>query len=312
MTSSAVTRSIKVGLEVITEEVLHRPVYRRSPVKHLFLQHLLWQLDFVFLWITVGLAFLSFFGRNRLLRYFTLGVSFAYLGVLKGGGFSVNDVLRLLSFQYPVFLNNLYWYSLVVIAISLALVAGRFYCGWLCPFGAMLETLYRVVPMEWTVKRSTDKHLKVVKYVILAILLLIAFLFANRTLADYLAGIVEPFAAFFRLHGLISWMWLIPMLFLSSVIPRFYCRYFCPLGAFLALLCRVSSLLRLRRLRVNLPEDNCKGCRLAQKHCQTDAITYDEQLKRPSIDRNECFMCNTCTARCPVVSGERARQEVAL
>lgn len=185
----------------------------------------------------------------------------------------------------------------------MAVIAGRFYCGWLCPFGAILEVLFRLVPIEWTIAGSTDKFLKVIKYVNLLILFLIAFLFANKILATYLAGIIEPFATFFHLDGdLISWLWLILMLILSSAISRFYCRYFCPLGAFFAVLSGVSSFLKLRQLSVNLPQESCKGCRLAQEKCQMDAISYDEEFKKPSIDGNECFMCNSCAANCPAES----------
>jgi NosR/NirI family nitrous oxide reductase transcriptional regulator len=303
ITSSTITRSIKAGLELVTEQILNKHVEKDNPVKHLFFQHILWQIDFVFLWVMVGLAFWSFFKKNESLRYFILGLSFAYLGIFMGGGFSINDILRLLSFHSPVFLNNLYWYSLVVIAIGLTIIAGRFYCGWLCPFGAITEVLFRLVPIEWKITGEADRYLKVVKYLNLGILLLIGVLLANNILAVYLAGIIEPFATFFNLHGdLISWMWLIFMLVFSAFVSRFYCRYFCPLGAFFALLSGLCAFLRLRRIRVNLPEDNCKGCRLAQKQCQMNAISYDERLNKPGIDGNECFMCNTCAAICPVES----------
>jgi len=300
---SAVTRSIKTGLELVTEQILNRYVDKDNPIKHLFFQHLLWQIDFIFLWVMVGLAFWSFFKKNESLRYFILGLSFAYLGIFMGGGFSINDILRLLSFHSPVFLNNLYWYSLVVIAIGLTIFAGRFYCGWLCPFGAITEVLYRLVPIEWKITGEVDRYLKVVKYVNLGILLMIGLLFGNNILAIYLAGIIEPFATFFNLHGdLVSWIWLILMLVSSAFISRFYCRYFCPLGAFFALVSWICSFLRLRLISVNLAQDNCKGCRLAQKRCQMNAISYDEQLKKPGIAANECFMCNTCAAICPVES----------
>jgi len=303
ITSSAVTRSIKSGLQLITEKVLYQEVEKDDPVKHLFFQHLLWQIDFIFLWGTLGLAFWSFFKQNESLRYFTLGLSFAYLGILMGGGFSINDILRLLSLHNPVFLNNLYWYSLIVIAIGLTVIAGRFYCGWLCPFGAILEVLYRLIPIEWKITGKADRYLKVVKYVNLVVLLLIAFLFANKILAIYLVGIIEPFATFFNLHGdLISWIWLVSMLFISSVISRFYCRYFCPLGAFFALLSGLCSFLKIRQLSVNLPQDDCRGCRLALRACRMKAISYDEELKKPEIDLQECLMCNTCAAICPVES----------
>jgi len=161
----------------------------------------------------VGLAFLSFFKKNEFLRYLTLGMSVAYLGIFKGGGFSLTDILRLLSFHNPVFWNDLYWYSLVVVAIGLTIIAGRFYCGWLCPFGAIIEVLFRLVPVEWRVAGNADRFLRLVKYVNLLILLIIAFLFANQILAIYLVGIIEPFATLFRLSGgLIAWLWLILML----------------------------------------------------------------------------------------------------
>ena len=301
ITSSAITHSIKAGLQLVTAEVLYQQVEKDSLVSHSFFQYLLWQIDLMFLWITLGLAFFSFFKKVEFLRYLTLGMSFTYLGIYKGGGFSLIDVLRLLSFHHPVFLTNLYWYSLVVIAIGLTVIAGRFFCGWLCPFGAILEVLFRVVPIEWTITGNNDRLLKMVKYINLVILLMIAFFFANKVLAVYLIGIIEPFATFFHLDGgLISWIWLILMLIMSSVISRFYCRYFCPLGAFFAVLSGVCSFLKLRRLSVDLPQEGCKGCRLAQKKCQMDAITYHEEINRPTIDANECLLCNTCSASCPV------------
>jgi len=308
ISSSAITRSIEAGLKLITEEVLYHQLLDKgsqadkgSPFRHLFLQELLWQIDILFLWIMVGLAFLSFFKKNEFLRYLTLGMSVAYLGIFKGGGFSLIDVLRLLSFHNPVFWNDLYWYSLFVVAIGLTIIAGRFYCGWLCPFGAIIEVLFRLVPVEWRVTGNADRFLRLVKYVNLLILLIIAFLFANQILAIYVVGIIEPFATLFRLSGgLIAWLWLILMLVFSSVISRSYCRYFCPLGAFFAVLSGVSSLLKLRQLSIDLPQENCKGCRMAQETCQMDAISYDEELIKPSIDGNECIMCNACV--CPVKS----------
>jgi len=310
ISSSSITRAIESGLEIITEKVLYEEVERDTPVKHLFLHHLLWQINFIFLWIIVAMAFISFFKKSRTLRYLVLGLSIVYIGFVKGGGFSIIDVLNLCSLNLPVFLNNLYWYSLVIIAIGLTLIAGRFYCGWLCPFGAVLEILYRVVPIEHKVSRNADMFLKTIKYAVLLLLLFIYFLFSNKALAIYIAGIMEPFATFFKLYGgLISWIWLGSMLLASSVISRFYCRYLCPLGAFFALLSGLSAFLRVRRLNVNLPGEGCKGCGAAQKFCQMGAIFYNDTLKRPEIDNKECFMCNTCAEICPVESRINRKKE---
>ena len=251
------------------------------------------------IWIILGLAVWGFLNKRPLFRYFTLGLSFTYLGIFMGGGFSINDVMTLLSWHVPVFLNNLYWYSLVAIAVGLTIFAGRFYCGWLCPFGAFLELLYRV-PIQLKISAIADRLLKSVKYVNFLILVLIAFVLANNVVAVYLAGVIEPFATFYELHGdVISWTWLMMVLAGSIAIPRFYCRYFCPLGAFFALVSGLSALLGVSLAKVELPGDDCKGCRLAEKECQMSAINYREKLNRPQVSRSECIMCNSCAEKCP-------------
>jgi len=245
----------------------------------------------------------SFFKVNQWLRYFVLGLSFAYLGIIMGGGASTNDVLRSLSGHSPVLESDLYWYSLVIIALALIPIAGRFYCGWLCPFGALTDVSFLLVPSQWEIPGNVHRYLRFAKYAILGIVLLLGLLPGASTAAVYAVGVVEPFATLFKLQwDLLSWVFLIPILLFSLFVPRFYCRYFCPLGAFFALLAGASSLLGLRLMRPSLPEDSCKGCRLAQKECRMNAISYDASSRRPDVDRSECLMCNRCAAVCPVGS----------
>ncbi len=303
ITSSTVNRSIKTGLQLMTLEVLSRELITESP-EHSFWQHLLWQIDLLLLWMITGMAFYAFFRRDKSLRYFALGMAFAYLGIYKGGGFSLIDILRVLSFRAPIFLNNLYWYSLLAIAIVVTLIAGRFYCGWLCPFGAFTELLYKVIPLKWTPTETVDRCLKLVKFINLIILLMLGLIFTNPLFAIYLIGIIEPFGTFFHLDGdVISWLWLAFILIMSCVISRFYCRYFCPLGAFFAVAAAIASFLKLKQIRIELLsvngcQEGCQGCRIAQKQCQMNAISYDLELMQPDIDENECFMCNACAAVC--------------
>ena len=175
------------------------------------------------LWVIVAIAFIAFFKKSRILRYLVLGLSIVYIGFVKGGGLSITDILNLCSLNLPVFLNNLYWYSLVIIAMGLTIIAGRFYCGWLCPFGAVLETLDRLVSIERKIPINTDRYLKLIKYVIFLILFFIYFLFANKSLATYIASIIEPFATFFRLYGgLIFWIWLISIFLISDFFVMFF------------------------------------------------------------------------------------------
>ena len=303
ISSSSITRAIEAGLRVVTKEVLLKDIEKTSVTKHLILHHLSWQLDFVFLWVIVFIAFIAFFNKSRPLRYIVLGLSIVYIGFLKGGGFSMNDIVNIAFLNMPVFLNNLYWYSLVVIALFLTVFAGRFYCGWLCPFGAVLEVIPQLIPKKITIPDKEDGHLKIIKYAILLLIIFMAFILLNKEGALYLIGIIEPFAAFFRLYGsLFTWVLVAIILVLSCFIKRFYCKYLCPLGAFFAIISGICSFLKIRQLYVTLPQKDCAGCKLAKNICQMNAISYDEVIKKPSIAPQECFMCNTCAEICPVES----------
>ena len=78
-------------------------------------------------------------------------------------------------------------------------------------------------------------------------------------------------------------LWIIALFFLgmSLVVPRFYCRYACPLGAALALT-SFFSLKRIKRV------EQCNSCHVCEQNCPTGAI------EGPQIDFNECVRCNVC------------------
>jgi MauM/NapG family ferredoxin protein len=70
---------------------------------------------------------------------------------------------------------------------------------------------------------------------------------------------------------------------------RFWCRYLCPLGAFLGLASRWNIL----KLKIDM--NKCTECGLCTIHCQTQADPYPEKdWKSP-----ECVYCFTCGAICP-------------
>jgi NosR/NirI family nitrous oxide reductase transcriptional regulator len=160
------------------------------------------------------------------------------------------------------------------------LLFGRVFCGFLCPFGALQDFLTRLVPRRF--RRQVPEQLHrpglLIKYGILGVIVVPAAFGVHASVYQYF----EPFGTVFFLSS--SWvLWTIALAFIaaSAVIPRFYCRYACPLGAALAL----ASIVALKRIdRV----EQCNHCRVCENDCPTGAI------RGPDIDFKECVRCNIC------------------
>ena len=75
----------------------------------------------------------------------------------------------------------------------------------------------------------------------------------------------------------------------SFFIPRFWCKYTCPLGGALSLVSHVS-LLRIRRT-----ESTCKSCALCARPCP---VGIDVEKAAPLVSTN-CIGCLECVETCP-------------
>ncbi|MEE3101427.1 MAG: 4Fe-4S binding protein, partial [Pseudomonadota bacterium] len=183
-----------------------------------------------------------------------------------------------------------------------------FFCGWLCPFGALQEfahhlgrllRLPRIEPSP-----AWDRRLKRVKYGLLAALVATLFLAPEHI---ELAAEVEPFKTAITTGFDREWIYVayaVAWLALGTVLFKGFCRYVCPLGALMAL----GGALRgrdwiARRAECGTP------CQLCRVKCAYGAI---ERSGR--IDYAECFQCLDCVslhddpARCvPLVLAARGR-----
>ncbi len=74
---------------------------------------------------------------------------------------------------------------------------------------------------------------------------------------------------------------------MNLIIPRFFCRTLCPLGATLGLLSRFSL------WRIDRDLTKCTDCDLCLKHCEGAADPHD------ALRKSECFVCFNCIDDCP-------------
>ncbi len=231
--------------------------------------------------LLLALATCAFVMKRRTwLRELTLVATIGYLGFGGGGFLSVSHLMSVIEVGPGVLLENLPLLLLVGFTVLTTLLWGRVFCGYLCPFGALQDLLDRVVPARFKreLPRALHQRATLVKYGVLAVVLLPAAVGSSLSLFQY----VEPFGTVFFLSTSVV-LWSIALFFLgaAAVVPRFYCRYVCPLGASLALGSLVSPF-RIRRV------EQCGVCKVCEGACPTGAI------HGPEVDFKECVRCNVC------------------
>ena len=232
----------------------------------------------ILLVLAFGMA--AFFTKITLLRWVSLGVTLVVLGFVDGGFLSVSHITSAIWVGPSVFLEDLPLLLMVVFTVVTTLIWGRVFCGFLCPFGALQDFLDRIIPESWKRAPSTRAHRMGLraKYLVLAIIVIPALAGSHVSFYEYF----EPFGTvFFRSPSILLWVIAGGFILASAIVPRFYCRYACPLGAALAIASVVSPK-RIRRV------EQCDHCMVCQQKCPTGAI------EGPKIDFKECVRCNVC------------------
>jgi len=201
----------------------------------------------------------------------------------------------------------LLWACLTII---LTIVIGRFFCGWLCPFG----TLHQFISFLAHRNKKNPELLAVrkyrkaqnIKYYVLIIFLLMAAAANMQTLQT---GLLDPIPLFTRTVNILLlpvidnavnilsvsdryYRTAIPILavfvifaVLNFFIPRFFCLFVCPLGALFGIINRFA----VWRIRRNL---NCTDCKLCNKNCQGNCQPSE------ALMQSECLMCMNCLDDC--------------
>ncbi len=269
--------------------------------------------------------------RLRILSQFLFLVLFFYLLVrLAEGGATRPSWAGFFFYIDPLFL----WLGLLVrpflrvfllalVPLLLTLILGRFFCGWVCPFGALHQFFTWLAPRP-PKKAAVERPELRLKYLLL-IVLLTASLFsvqllgwldpialltrsgatvilpgANALLQRALEAGPEPLYALGRrlllfvsqrtsIQAIVIGSIFLVLLLLNLRRRRFFCNTLCPLGALYGLLAKFSLL----RLAVN---DACVKCNACAGHCTFYGSPYKDYMK------SECVLCCNCLADCPTAA----------
>jgi len=192
-----------------------------------------------------------------------------------------------------------------IVMLAIALIVGRYFCGWVCPLGTAIDMTAAVKKRHIILPDKSSAALRKVKFYLLGIFFLMALAGAQA------ASIFDPLviaSRFVSMHMIPALTHLfnasssvrvfyfahspaILILFLiisaaSLAVRRLWCRLFCPLGAIYSLIGRLSPLRR--------SVDGCAECGNCRNSCRMGAIKEDF-----SYTQGECILCMDCIYDCP-------------
>ena len=228
-------------------------------------------------------------------------LSFALIpGLFEGEFAAVGNIVSC------IYKGNISWESvkysvwMLLATVPATVLVGRFFCGFFCSFGAVQDLLWlgshrlrALFPGKRNLKKA-DRIFRFAKYAVL--FYFIIFVWSGVT-AVKTAGLWQVFGQYVSFG---HWPGLKPLLsvggilllviFIGSLfVQRFFCRYFCPMGAIYSLISQASF------LKIDKPRDGCGKCHLCTSKCPMGM----DLTKKDRIAGGECISCQKCVSWCP-------------
>lgn len=226
-----------------------------------------------------SLALVGFFRKSEPLKWITMAAAVLYLGFVRSQLITVVNIFALTQWNLPAFRHNLAWYAFALFTVVTTILWGRLYCGRVCAFGAMTQLLDKIVPARLRVEvpQRIDRKAAYIKYALLGATVLYFLITKDILIYRY----VEPFWMFSLQASTAMWAGLAVLLIATVFVRNLYCRFLCPVGAFLGLLSNLT-VFRIKRW------SECNTCRICEKKCEWGAI------QGPKIIASECVRCDDC------------------
>ncbi|MEM7245407.1 MAG: 4Fe-4S dicluster domain-containing protein [Acidobacteriota bacterium] len=212
-----------------------------------------------------------------------------------------------------------------LLVIALTLLFGRVFCNWICPYGTLHQFIgwvFDIYKGKQSFERNRYRDLYHFKYGLLIVFLIMSWMGAlqiglldpiclmYRSVATVFAPAADMALSEVQNAGVhAAWLdnlkfapgvprrvfvgsfWIgvliTALVGANVVIPRFFCRVLCPLGALLGAISRFSL------FRINRDVHACTDCNLCLTRCEGAA---DPQ---GAVRVSECFSCMNCIDDCP-------------
>lgn len=172
----------------------------------------------------------------------------------------------------------------------------RWYCSWVCGCGGLAETLgdpWRQLsdksPRAWRIERWSIHSVLVLVVAVTLVLWLEA-----ATGAGFLGSLAGPLASgyWFFIGAIFSGV--AGVGFYPLLGNRLWCRFGCPMAAYLGLWQRLFS-----RFRITTNGGQCMSCGNCSTYCEMGIDVRAYAQTGENIVRSSCVGCGVCAAVCP-------------
>lgn len=224
-TARAIVSATRSGLRSIATEELGKAVPKENKPRVTF------GIPELVLILLISVWFVSDrkgFAMRKQARWVTLLTSMVVLGFIYTRLLTLPFMTKMVMGFWPQWQSSLYWYTLLGFFLVMILFRGKNpYCQWICPFGAVQETLGMIGGAK---RRSLGRFAQFFRWLprVLAFsAVMAALLFRNPGISSY-----ELFGTLFDLEGSPFQFALLAMVLVASLLVRRpWCRFLCPVGA---------------------------------------------------------------------------------
>jgi NapH/MauN family ferredoxin-type protein len=194
------------------------------------------------------------------------------------------------------YLQRIYTSSFILmgIVIVLTLISGRVFCSYFCPLGAIQEWIRALgrkigIKKDIELPKKIDKYARYVKYIILAVVVYFSYKTGDLIFRGY-----DPYNALMHLgeefdEKVAGYFILVILLSTSLFSKNWWCRYFCPLGAGLGVLRKLSP------FKIKRNETICISCGTWDKVCPAGLDVSNAK----EVNSSDCISCFNCVKDCP-------------
>jgi polyferredoxin len=194
------------------------------------------------------------------------------------------------------YLKRIWTSSFILMALTIVVTAlfGRVFCSYFCPLGAIQEWIRGLgrkigIKKDIELPKLIDKYARYIKYLFLLFVVYYSYKVGDLWFRNY-----DPYNALMHFGNeyeekMFAYGILGAIVVGSLFSKNWWCRYFCPLGATLAIIKKISP------FKIERNASTCISCGACDRVCPAN---LDIEVAK-EIKSADCISCMNCVTDCP-------------